>query len=101
MDNPEFISECVSSIKIIDINKATLKLYAARTKKEFWQGITRVFVEESYKAVAEQIIAIAKGRMSFEAETVNQTLLGETKNIHLRWSVVPDTKGHMPRCLYP
>lgn len=89
-EHPEAVAECVCLIRVIDINRTTLKFYGAKTKKEFHQGISSLFVEDSYKAAFEQLVSIAEGKTNFECETVNQTFLGEIKHIHLKWSVVPD-----------
>jgi len=89
--HPEFVAECVTLLKVIDVNKAALELHGAKHKREFWYGLSSTFVEESYSAIKEQLITISEGKTSFECETAIQTFFGTRKDIHLKWSVVP---GH-------
>ncbi len=88
-NHPEVVTHCAGMVKIIDVNQATLRLYQARSKKEFQGGLDRIFCKESYDGFKEQLIAITKGKTRFEIEAINQTLKGEKKLIFLRWSVVP------------
>jgi len=90
LDNhPELVAELAGKVKVLDVNKATLKIYEATSKEEFRGGLTRIFTEESFEAIKGQLIAMAEGKTRFECETVDQTLLGERKHINLRWSVPP------------
>jgi len=89
--NPDVVAEMVSSVRVVNVNMATLKLFKERGKKKFWQGLTSIFCKESYKAAIAQFIAIYEGKTTFECETVNQTLFGNTINVFLKWTVMP---GH-------
>jgi PAS domain S-box-containing protein len=82
---------CAGMVKILDVNKATMKLYSVETKKDFFAGLSSVFGDEIHEAFIEELVAVASGKLTFEAEDFNRTLTGERRDIVLEWSVVP---GH-------
>ena len=64
-------------VKIVDVNDVTVKLFAAESKDELLVSLHKVFLPETQEVFVEELIAIAEGRTSFEAETVLRTLKGE------------------------
>ncbi len=82
---------CAGMVKVLDVNKATMKLYGVETKKDFLAGLNGVFGDEIHEAFIEELIAIASGASTFETEDFNRTFTGERKDIFLKWSVV---SGH-------
>ena len=97
--HPETVAELVSLVKVLDVNKETLKLYGAKSKKEFWQGLSKFFTHESYETAVDEFTAIGEGRGVFLCETVNQTLTGARKNIYLKWAVVPGYEATMSKVM--
>lgn len=86
-DNPEDLKKCVAKVKILDINKATLKLYKAFSKDELLSNLSNVFTGNSLVAFKEQLIALYYGKTEFEIETVNKTLSGDDILILLKWTI--------------
>ncbi len=76
-NNPTVVSECLSLIKIIDVNNATLELYKANNKKEFLNELNRISTEESIKAFRGALIDIAEGKTTFKGENLNLTFDGD------------------------
>ena len=64
-------------VKVVDVNDASVKLFAAESKDELLVSLHNVFVPESREAFVEQMVAIAEGRTSVEGESVLQTLKGQ------------------------
>lgn len=87
--HPEAIGRCLGLVKIIDVNKATLKLYGAKNKEEILRGLGIILNDETRIAFKEELIAIAQGKARFEREAVSTTLGGERKNLFIKWSAVP------------
>jgi len=85
------VAACAAKVKVLDINKATMKLYSVESKKEFFAGLSGVFGDEIHDAFIEELVAVAAGKLTFETEDFNRTFTGERKDIFLKWSVVP---GH-------
>jgi PAS domain S-box-containing protein len=75
--NPEFVDRAVTMVKIVDVNDVSVELFAAESKAELLVSLHKVFVPETREVFVEELIALAEGRTSFEAETVLQTLTGE------------------------
>lgn len=87
--HPDSVGRCVSLVKIVDVNKATLALYKAATPEDLRSGLQHVMVPDSYEAVKQQLAAIAEGHTSFACETQNRTLAGEPICVRLHWTTAP------------
>src|SRR3989441_6651137 len=79
--HPEFVRDAIAMVKIVDVNAASLKLFAAETKDELLASLDKVFVDETAETFVDELVAIAEGRTFFEAETVLQTLRGERRTV--------------------
>jgi PAS domain S-box-containing protein len=75
--NPEFVRQALSLVRIVDVNDVTVRLFGAESKDELLVSLHKVFVPETHEVFVGEMVAIAEGRTSFEAETVLQTLKGE------------------------
>jgi PAS domain S-box-containing protein len=75
--HPDFVLQAISMVRIIDVNDTTLTLLQARSKDELLVSLHKVFLPETHEVFAGELIAIAEGRTTFEAETVLQTLEGK------------------------
>ena len=85
------VTACAGKVKILDVNKATLKLFHAESKEDLYGGLNVVFGDEVHDAFIDELTAIAANQTSFESEDFNRTITGERKDIFMKWSVVP---GH-------
>ena len=85
------VTACAGMVKVLDVNKATMKLYGVETKKDLLAGLNGVFGDEIHEAFIEELVAVASAKLTFEAEDFNRTVTGERRDIFLQWSVVP---GH-------
>lgn len=90
-ENPDFARRAAQTLKIVDINNATIKLYKAKNKAELLGFLDRVFTPESYEAFKEILIAIAEGKTYFEAEAINKNMQGEPINILFTCSIPSET----------
>jgi PAS domain S-box-containing protein len=75
--HPQFVQDAIAMVKIVDVNAASVKLFAAESKAELLVSLDRILVAERCEVFVEQLVAIAERRTLFEAETVLQTLKGE------------------------
>ena len=87
--HPEIISYCASMVKILDVNRATLKLYQAHTKGVLLGNLRLVLGKEAYSILKEQLVSIFNGKTRFEAEAINRTLGRKKIYVKLIWSVPP------------
>lgn len=88
-NHPEVVARLATMVKIIDVNKATLEMYKAKSLKDFQDGLGRILPEDSHNVFKEELIAIAEGKWLFESEAVNLNMMGERIHIFLRWSLPP------------
>ncbi len=87
--HPDAAVHCAAMATVVDVNKATLRLYKANSKEDLLAGLDLVLSEEGFPTFREELIAIAEGKTGFEDEVVNQTLTGEKIHLALSWSVAP------------
>jgi PAS domain S-box-containing protein len=85
--HPAEVAACMPLVRILDVNRATLKLFRAEDKQQLLSGLERIFTQESLNHFKEQLIAIAEGKTVLQSEVVNRTLGGEKFHAVLRWSL--------------
>ena len=95
--NPEFVEQAVKLIKILNVNNETLKMYGAQSKEELLASHECIFVSESLHTFKEELIAIAEGERTFEAEDITQNLQGERVDVLLKLSIPASNEsfGHI------
>ena len=98
-DRPELLTEYASLIKVVDINKATLKMFEARTKSELLENVVRVIKNDDFGIFREELVKISNGELDFQWEEPNQTLAGNQIYIHFRWTVVPGFEDTLSRVM--
>jgi len=88
--HPEIVEKCATKVKIIDVNRAALRLHNANTTKELLEGLNKTFTEESYKVFCNELAALANGSDSFNTEATVQTLDGEKREVLLQLFIDPN-----------
>jgi PAS domain S-box-containing protein len=75
--HPEFVRHAISLVRVRDVNDATLRMFRVKSKEQLLVALDRIFVPETETMFAEQLVALAEGRTSFQGESVVRTLEGE------------------------
>ncbi len=86
--NRQDLQELANRVKVVNINRATLRLYEALGKEELREP-GRLFTPESWQGMADSLVALSRGQTYFETETVIKTVRGKRKYITLSWSIQP------------
>lgn len=86
----EFVSRCISEIRIIDVNQHTLDLFGAPNKAALLRSLPVVMRDEMEPCFREQLIDLWNGKLFQQREVVNYTLDGTKLNLLLQFSVFPD-----------
>ena len=86
----EVVAECGALIKILNVNKASVKLLHAKSKKEIFENFSQVFGGEQFTDFTTELVNIAEGKTEFEWEGVNHALDGVPLVLNLRWSAAPE-----------
>jgi diguanylate cyclase (GGDEF)-like protein len=89
--HPEFVSRCMSEIRVIDVNRHTLDLFGAQDKAALLLRLGDVFRGAMQQHFREQLIDLWHGKLFQQREVVNYSLAGDELHLHLQFSVLP---GH-------
>ena len=79
--HPEFVERAMSSVRILDVNDASVELFAAQDKQELLVSLGKVFTPEAQDVFAGELIALAEGRTWFESQTSLKTLKGDRLSV--------------------
>ena len=88
-EHPKFVIECVQSVRVLEVNSATLKLYHAREKSQLLGSLSQMLPHLPPDQFEYELIHIANRQFNFEREAIDQTLTGESIYVNSRWSVAP------------
>jgi diguanylate cyclase (GGDEF)-like protein len=87
--HPEFVQQCMSEIRVLDVNQATLDLFCATDQRTLLHRLGDVFRGEMKKPFREQLIELWNGNLHHHREVVNYALDGTIRHILLHFSVFP------------
>ncbi|QRM31009.1 sensor domain-containing diguanylate cyclase [Microvirga sp. VF16] len=87
--HPEFVTRCMSEIRVIDVNRHTLELFSAPDKQTLLLRLGDVFRDEMREHFKEQLIDLWNGKTFQQREVVNYSLSGDELHLHLQFSVLP------------
>ena len=86
--HPEFVDRCMEAIKVLDVNRQTLSMFAATSKAELLDKLGIVFRDEMHTSFADQLLDLWHGKTVQMREVVNYSLSGELINIHMQFAVM-------------
>ncbi|HEY1944683.1 MAG TPA: sensor domain-containing diguanylate cyclase [Roseiarcus sp.] len=87
--HPEFVTRCMSEIRVIDVNSFTLRLFGASDKAALLHGLPDIFRDAMAQPFREQLIDLWDGKFFQQREVVNYALDGSPLHLHLQFSVFP------------
>ncbi|BBE73306.1 sensor domain-containing diguanylate cyclase [Oharaeibacter diazotrophicus] len=89
--HPEFVAECMSEIRVLDVNRQTLQLFAAPDKTTLLMRLNEVFRDGMRQPFREQLVDLWNGKLFQTREVLNYALDGNEVHVLLQFSVLP---GH-------
>jgi diguanylate cyclase (GGDEF)-like protein len=87
--HPEFVTRCMSEIRVVDVNRHTLDLFMAPDKGTLLGRLSDVFRDDMQQHFREQLIDLWEGKLFQQREVVNYTLDGNALHVHMQFSVLP------------
>jgi PAS domain S-box-containing protein len=75
--HPEWVQKAVESIKVVEVNQETLKIFKAESKDQLLHSLDFYFTSTSLVSFQRELLAFWNHQSSFAHETVNKTLTGE------------------------
>ncbi len=89
-EHPEVLAECDRRLRIMDVSRATLELFGARTREELVRERPRLFTDRSLATFRQSVVAVWQGKSSFQAETSVRTLSGREIEVQFTLRLVAD-----------
>ena len=80
-DHPEFGQQMIGKVRVIDVNQTTLRMFGAQDKHQLLTSLHQIFLPETEGVFIGELLALAEGKIYFEAETTLKTLQGESLNV--------------------
>lgn len=87
-DHPDYLTQAVARVRVLDLNEATLSLYGARDKSELLGALDQVLSPASLDDFREELVTIFEGGTRLRFETVNRTLQGEEIEVLLHANLI-------------
>jgi PAS domain S-box-containing protein len=76
--HPEFVDRCLGLVKVVDVNRASLRMFGAADKTVLVSSLDRILTPETRVVFAGELAALARGERRYEAEAALRTLDGRT-----------------------
>jgi diguanylate cyclase (GGDEF)-like protein len=96
--HPARVKDCASRIRLLQVNRKTLSLFAAADLDDLVGNIDRVFRDDMLLTHVEELAQLWEGKTEFSSNAVNYTLAGDRLDIQLKASILPgheDTWSHV------
>ncbi len=90
--HPEFVTRCLSEIRVLDVNRRTLELFGAADKAALLRALPDVFRDDMETHFREQLIDLWDNKLFQLREVVNYALDGTKLNLLLQFSVLPGSE---------
>ena len=91
-NNPGMVKSLIKKVKVLDINKAVLKLHNAYNKEDIFNDVTIVFTDQTYIAIRYELAMIAQGVRTFDFNQVVKTFDNQFRHNIVRWSASPNNE---------
>jgi class 3 adenylate cyclase/HAMP domain-containing protein len=88
-DHPEEISPCINMIRILYVNRATLKLYEAESKENFLSRLREIRTEKTHKILIQDGVIPLAEEKPVEVECVYRTLKGKEITVLVKVAIPP------------
>ena len=77
-EHPEFVAAAVKSVKFIDVNEASLKIYKAQNKEQLNVSLEKIFNDDSLTNFKKELISIWNHETYFSGDSTNLDLEGNS-----------------------
>jgi PAS domain S-box-containing protein len=97
--HPKVVRKLASLVRVIDVNRATLRLAGASQKSELVGSLVTIMPDEAFEVFELELVHIATGDPSFQWEGPASTVHGEPLSISMHWMVTPGDEETLCRVL--
>ena len=99
VDNPDCLAACHLAIRVLKVNRKTLRLYEANDFAHLVDNFERILGSETMAATIDSMMSLWEGKLEFFTKTVNSTLTGRRLDIQLRGNILPGYEQSWGRVL--
>jgi diguanylate cyclase (GGDEF)-like protein len=96
---PARVKECASRIRVLQVNRKTLDLFAAKDLGHLVANLDRVFRDDMLTTHIEELVQLWDGKTEFTSNAVNYTLAGDRLDIQLKATILPGYEDTWSRVL--
>lgn len=93
----EAVQRCVEKVKILDINRSTLDLLAAKTKDQLLASLATVVPPSEHPKIRDEFAKLAHGELFYRGEIDHIALDGRRKSLMVQFNVVPGYEQTLER----
>jgi len=97
--HPQAVIEFAATINILDVNNATMNLFATNNKNDLLKNFANLLEGEPLSQFQNELVTIANGKTSFGREGIVKALDGSPRNIELLWRAVPSYEDTLSRVI--
>ncbi len=97
VENPGALEKCVSLVRIVDVNQATVELLGVEDRTSLLGSLSTLYTRDSAAMLTDEFEAIWVGSRKFEVTTRIPVQAGGFKDVVLRLRVLPDHRRPMDR----
>jgi len=92
--HPEFVTRCMTEIRVMDVNRYTLYMFHAPDKTSLLARLPEIFRDDMRPHFREQLFDLWEGRLFQQREVVNYALDDTPLHIHMQFSMLPGHEKH-------
>ncbi|MBS1854202.1 MAG: PAS domain S-box protein [Acidobacteria bacterium] len=85
--HPEVVTECLSRLRIVDVNLAAREFYGAPSKEVLLSSLDKIFDDAALEVFRDELVELDATNSLFRAEFQTRTLGGEERTVSMIVSV--------------
>ena len=89
-DNDDIFKECISKIKVIEVNKNLLELFEVNTIDDYKENLCHSYSPESLASFIQGLESLERGDRTFEFSTLRKKKSGSVIHTVIKVSLSPD-----------
>ncbi len=97
--HPESVFECAAKVKIIDVNKAALKMYRAGSKNNMPFRFVEILDNQALEHFTSQLVSINEGQTEFNWEGIDHAVDGSPIQVDVKWSVAAGSEKDLSKVI--
>ena len=98
-EDPARMQQYGASLKVLQVNRRTLELFAAPDQATLLASLDQVFRGDMFEQAISELRQLWSGSLEFSNQTVNYALDGRRLDVHIRGRILPGHEDRWDRVL--